>query len=73
MATTTGHKNFVGGEWVEAVEGGTMEVLNPATGETIAEVPSRHRGGRRPRRRGGRKAPARSGSTRRPASAPSCC
>ncbi|HSS72398.1 MAG TPA: gamma-aminobutyraldehyde dehydrogenase [Gaiellaceae bacterium] len=40
MATTTGHKNFVGGEWVEAVEGGTMEVLNPATGETIAEVPS---------------------------------
>ena len=40
MATTTGHKNFVGGEWLEAVEGGTMEVLNPATGETIAEVPS---------------------------------
>jgi aminobutyraldehyde dehydrogenase len=40
MATVTGHKNFVGGEWVEAVEGGTMEVLNPATGETTAEVPS---------------------------------
>jgi aminobutyraldehyde dehydrogenase len=40
MATVTGHKNFVGGEWVEAVEGGTMEVLNPATGATIAEVPS---------------------------------
>jgi len=35
-----GHKNFVGGKWVEAVEGGTMEVLNPATGEPIAEVPS---------------------------------
>jgi 1-pyrroline dehydrogenase len=34
------HKNFVGGKWVEAVDGGTMEVLNPATGETIAEVPS---------------------------------
>src|SRR5689334_11641309 len=32
-------KNFVGGKWVDAVEGGTMEVLNPATGETIAEVP----------------------------------
>jgi 1-pyrroline dehydrogenase len=32
-------KNFVGGEWVEAVDGGTMEVLNPATGEAIAEVP----------------------------------
>jgi aminobutyraldehyde dehydrogenase len=37
--TTAAYKNFVGGEWVEAVEGGTMEVLNPATGETIAEVP----------------------------------
>ena len=37
--TASQHKNFVGGEWVDAVEGGTMEVLNPATGETIAEVP----------------------------------
>ena len=32
-------KNLVGGELVDAVDGGTMEVLNPATGETIAEVP----------------------------------
>ncbi|HEY8773685.1 MAG TPA: gamma-aminobutyraldehyde dehydrogenase [Gaiellaceae bacterium] len=39
-ATVDSHKCFVGGEWVEAVEGGTMEVLNPATGETIAEVPA---------------------------------
>src|SRR5947207_13605663 len=31
-------KNFVGGEWVDG-SGGTMEVINPATGETIAEVP----------------------------------
>lgn len=37
--TTQTYENFVGGEWVGAVEGGTMEVLNPATGETIAEVP----------------------------------
>src|SRR5919201_1277876 len=37
--TVEQHKNFVGGEWVDAVDGGTMEVLNPATGETIAEVP----------------------------------
>src|SRR5919109_1319650 len=37
--TVEQHKNFVGGEWVDAVEGGTMEVVNPATGETIAEVP----------------------------------
>ena len=33
-------KIFVGGEWVEAVEGGTMDVLNPATGEVIAQVPA---------------------------------
>src|SRR3989449_2552545 len=37
--TVSQHKNFVGGEWVDAVEGGPMEVINPATGETIAEVP----------------------------------
>ncbi|HET7758659.1 MAG TPA: gamma-aminobutyraldehyde dehydrogenase [Gaiellaceae bacterium] len=37
--TVSQHKNFVGGDWVDAVEGGTMEVLNPATGEVIAEVP----------------------------------
>src|SRR2546426_12833837 len=37
--TISEQKNFVGGEWVDAVEGGTMEVVNPATGETIAEVP----------------------------------
>jgi 1-pyrroline dehydrogenase len=40
MATTvTGYRNFVGGEWVDAVEGETMEVLNPSTGEAIAAVP----------------------------------
>src|SRR6476659_9367659 len=37
--TVSQHKNFVGGEWVDAVDGGTMEVLNPATGDVIAEVP----------------------------------
>ena len=34
------HKNFVGGEWVESAGGETMEVVNPSTGEVIAEVPS---------------------------------
>jgi 1-pyrroline dehydrogenase len=34
------HKNFVGGEWVDAVEGGTAGIVNPATGEVIAEVPN---------------------------------
>jgi 1-pyrroline dehydrogenase len=38
--TVSRHKNFVGGEWAESAGGGTMEVLNPATGETIAEVPA---------------------------------
>jgi 1-pyrroline dehydrogenase len=32
-------QNFIGGEWVDAAGAETMEVLNPATGETIAEVP----------------------------------
>jgi 1-pyrroline dehydrogenase len=33
------HKNLVGGEFVDAADGGTAEIVNPATGETIAEVP----------------------------------
>jgi betaine-aldehyde dehydrogenase/aminobutyraldehyde dehydrogenase len=37
--TVKSYKNLVGGEWVDAAEGGTMPVLNPATGEAIAEVP----------------------------------
>src|SRR5438876_6181898 len=41
MSTTVSkHQNLVGGEWVDAAGGETMEVLNPATGETIAEVPN---------------------------------
>src|SRR5437588_8890808 len=39
--TVSHHKNFVGGEWVDSLEGGTMEVVNPATGEAIAGVPRR--------------------------------
>src|SRR6478609_6866898 len=38
-ATKTAYKNLVGGEWVDAASGDTMEVINPATGDTIAEVP----------------------------------
>jgi 1-pyrroline dehydrogenase len=37
--TVSKHQNLVGGEWVDAAGGETMEVINPATGETIAEVP----------------------------------
>jgi 1-pyrroline dehydrogenase len=37
--TVSSFKNLVGGEWVDSSGGETMEVINPATGETIAEVP----------------------------------
>jgi betaine-aldehyde dehydrogenase/aminobutyraldehyde dehydrogenase len=37
--STTQYKNFVGGDWVDALSGETMQVLNPATGEVIADVP----------------------------------
>jgi 1-pyrroline dehydrogenase len=40
MSTVTKYQNFIGGDWVDAAGGETMEVLNPATGETIAEVPA---------------------------------
>jgi betaine-aldehyde dehydrogenase/aminobutyraldehyde dehydrogenase len=33
------YQNFVGGDWVDAVEGARAEIINPATGETIGEVP----------------------------------
>jgi 1-pyrroline dehydrogenase len=37
--SVTKYKNFVGGEWTDSSSGETMEVLNPSTGEAIAEVP----------------------------------
>ena len=41
MSTTVSkHQNFIGGEWVDSAGGETMEVLNPATGDVIAEVPA---------------------------------
>ena len=33
------HSNLVGGDWVDAVDGGMMDVINPATEELIARVP----------------------------------
>jgi betaine-aldehyde dehydrogenase/aminobutyraldehyde dehydrogenase len=41
MSTTVARsKNYVGGEWVEQLGEGTIEVVNPATGEIIAETPA---------------------------------
>ena len=37
--TTLALRNLVGGELVDAVDGATRDVLNPATGEAIARVP----------------------------------
>jgi acyl-CoA reductase-like NAD-dependent aldehyde dehydrogenase len=33
-------RNYVGGEWVEPLGDGTIDVLNPATGEIIAATPA---------------------------------
>jgi betaine-aldehyde dehydrogenase len=38
-ATKTKLKNFIGGKAVEPAEGGTEDVVNPATGAAIAEAP----------------------------------
>src|SRR2546429_9524169 len=37
--TVSSYKNIVGGEWVGSASGETVEGVNPATGEAIAEVP----------------------------------
>src|SRR5215204_7260807 len=38
--TVSTFQKFVGGKWVDAAEGGTAEIVNPSTGETISEVPN---------------------------------
>jgi betaine-aldehyde dehydrogenase len=38
-ATLTKLQNYIGGEFVDPAEGKTEEVVNPATGEAIAEAP----------------------------------
>ncbi|HWH55051.1 MAG TPA: gamma-aminobutyraldehyde dehydrogenase [Gaiellaceae bacterium] len=37
--TVSSYKNVVGGDWIDGASGETMEVINPSTGEAIAEVP----------------------------------
>ena len=40
MATTVKqHRMYIGGEWVEGTGQDRLPVVNPATGETIAEIP----------------------------------
>ena len=57
--TVSKHQNLIGGEWVDASSGETMEVLNPSTGEVIAEVPRASRRRRRPCGPGGEESPCR--------------
>jgi betaine-aldehyde dehydrogenase len=38
-ASKTKLQNFIDGEFVDSADGATEEVINPATGETIAEMP----------------------------------
>jgi len=38
VSVTDQRQMFIGGEWLAAAEGETQEIVNPATGEVIAEV-----------------------------------
>ncbi|MSR36422.1 MAG: CoA-acylating methylmalonate-semialdehyde dehydrogenase [Gemmatimonadetes bacterium] len=39
MTDVTLMKNYIGGKWVYAEASGTVEIINPSTGEVIGEVP----------------------------------
>ena len=52
-ATKTKLKNFIGGKAVDPTDGGSEDVVNPATGEVIARGAPFHETRRRRRRRGG--------------------
>ena len=53
---------FINGQWVDAIDGGTFAVTNPATGDVIGSVPD---GGAADDRgdRCGSRSPARLGAT----------
>ncbi len=39
LATVATRQQFIGGAWVDAASGATLDVVNPATGQVIARVP----------------------------------
>ena len=39
VQTVPVRRNYIGGEWTDAVDGAEREIVNPATGEAIARVP----------------------------------
>jgi acyl-CoA reductase-like NAD-dependent aldehyde dehydrogenase len=42
MATTVvhGYRQYIGGEWTDAADGGTFDIKDPFTGETVATAPA---------------------------------
>ena len=69
----TQQKQFIGGEFVDSTSGETMEVLNPATGEVIAEVPQATAEDVERAVDAAKKALGRVAATRRRRTAWSCC
>jgi len=47
------HKMFIGGKWVDAINGKTFDDMNPYTGEVYAQIPAGKREGRALRHRSG--------------------
>ena len=72
-ATKTKLRNFIGGKSVDPAEGGTEDVVNPATGEAIAAAPLSTKADVDARGRGGARAPSRAGRRRRRANARGRC
>ena len=64
---------FVDGSWVEADSGETFPVVDPATGEVIAEVPRMGAAETRRAIEAARARAARAGARRRRRSAPASC
>ena len=52
------YQQFIGGQWVDAASGQTLDVENPATGEVVGHRSGVGRGGRQPGRRGGIERPS---------------
>ncbi len=64
---------YLAGTWVDADDGGTVAVTNPANGETLGTRADVRHGRNRARHRRRRRGPARLGATCRPRSARPCC
>ena len=66
-------RNIINGESVDAADGATYDLVNPATGEVYAAAPASEGRGRRPGDAGRRRARSRPGATPRPPSGSGRC